>query len=214
MKYCCLIVFIFCTILSNAGIISGICIGTCGTKGVPCKETFGSNWTYNGKCCDDRPCCKFLKAPCVPETCPKGFKLLSNQTSSVNCYYTSGHKQVNWNTAADNCASTDGAYLWRPNTEQEANAVQNELNIHEDVWTGANDIDNDGNFTFAIENGSLSFNDLPFGEGKLYDNLAKVYTPYVDETANKQHKRSVMQRTVHGVQQYMCIERWTKNVKD
>ncbi|XP_063414958.1 tetranectin-like protein isoform X3 [Mytilus trossulus] len=164
MKYCCLIVFIFCTILSNAGIISGICIGTCGTKGVPCKETFGSNWTYNGKCCDDRPCCKFLKAPCVPETCPKGFKLLSNQTSSVNCYYTSGHKQVNWNTAADNCASTDGAYLWRPNTEQEANAVQNELNIHEDVWTGANDIDNDGNFTFAIENGSLSFNDLPFGE--------------------------------------------------
>ncbi|VDI74967.1 Hypothetical predicted protein [Mytilus galloprovincialis] len=106
-----------------------------------------------------------LKAPCVPETSQSSS--IINQTSSVNCYYTSGPKQVSWNTAADNCASTDGAYLWRPNTEQEANAVQNELNIHVDVWTGANDIDNDGNFTFAIENGSLSFNDLPFGEDSL-----------------------------------------------
>ncbi|VDH98588.1 Hypothetical predicted protein [Mytilus galloprovincialis] len=71
-----------------------------------------------------------LKAPCVPEgTCPKGFKLLSNQTSSANCYYLSGLNAVSWNTAKDNCASTDGAYLWRPNTAQEANAVQNEFNI-------------------------------------------------------------------------------------
>ncbi|CAG2216279.1 unnamed protein product [Mytilus edulis] len=182
--------------------------GTCGKKGVPCNETFGSDWTYNGKCCNKRPCCKFLKPPCVPETCPKGFKLLSNQTSSAYCYYTSGPKQVSWNTAADNCASTDGAYLWRPNTEHEAKAVQNEFNIpiKYPIWTGANDIDNDGTFTFAIENGLFSFNDLPFGFGKFYDNLAKVYTPYVDETANKQHKiRSVMLWTVHVIQQYICV---------
>lgn len=65
------------------------------------------------------------------------------------------------------------------------------------LWTGANDIDNDGIFTFALENGSLSFNDLPFGSGKFYDNLAKVYTstPYVDETANAQHKKCVIYRT-------------------
>ncbi|XP_071137193.1 uncharacterized protein [Mytilus edulis] len=179
MKCYCLIVFIFCTIdVSNGGILSGICHssnGICGKKGVPCNETFGSEWTYNGKCCNERPCCKFLKAPCVPETCPNGFKLLSNQPSSANCYYTSGANRVTWNTAADNCASTDGAYLWRPNTAQEANAVQNEFNIPDDlpIWTGANDIDNDGTFTFAIENGPFSFNELPFGLCKFYDNLAK-----------------------------------------
>ncbi|XP_076078932.1 uncharacterized protein LOC143048985 [Mytilus galloprovincialis] len=182
MKCCCLIVFIFCTIdVSNGGILSGICHssnGTCGKKGVPCNETFGSEWTYNGKCCNERPCCKFLKAPCVPETCPKGFKLLSNQPSSANCYNTGDANGVTWNTAADNCASTDGAYLWRPNTAQEANAVQNEFNILNDfvIWTGANDIDNDGTFTFAIENGPFSFNELPFGSDLPFDiNEACVY---------------------------------------
>ncbi|VDI49832.1 Hypothetical predicted protein [Mytilus galloprovincialis] len=142
--------------------------GTCGGKGVPCNDTFGSGWLSNGLCCNDRPCCKFLKAPCVPETCPKGFKLLSNQTSSANCYYSSPADPATWNTwntAEDHCASTDGAYLWRPNTEQEAIAIKNEVNYPSPMrlWTGANDIDNDGIFTFALENGSLSFNDLPFG---------------------------------------------------
>ncbi|CAG2218616.1 unnamed protein product [Mytilus edulis] len=33
-----------------------------------------------------------------------------------------------------------------------------------DVWTGANDIDKDGNYTFAVENGPFSLNNLPFGE--------------------------------------------------
>ncbi|XP_071127362.1 perlucin-like protein [Mytilus edulis] len=182
MKCCCLIVFIFCTIgVSNGGILSRICIGTCGTKGVPCNETFGSDWSYNGRCCNDRPCCKFLKAPCVPEgTCPKGFKLLSNQTSSANCYYLSGLNAVSWNTAKDNCASTDGAYLWRPNTAQEANAVQNEFNIPDEypIWTGANDVDNDGTFTFAIENGPFSFNDLPFGEDRSTNNQVCVFIEY------------------------------------
>ncbi|CAG2253185.1 unnamed protein product [Mytilus edulis] len=136
MKCCCLIVFLFCTIdVSNGGILSGICHssnGTCGKRDVPCKETFGSEWTYIGKCCNKRPCCKFLKAPCVPETCPTGFKLLSNQASSANCYSYHGlDSQLPLPLARDNCATTAGAYLWRPNTEQEANAVNNEFNIPE-----------------------------------------------------------------------------------
>ncbi|XP_071127206.1 uncharacterized protein [Mytilus edulis] len=166
MKCCCLIFFIFCTILSNGGIISGICIGTCGTKGIPCKETFGSDWTSNGKCCDDRPCCKFLKAPCVPEICPNGFTLLSDQTSSANCYSNFGH-DMNWPwvIALDDCSTTAGAYMWRPNTEQEANAVKNEFKIPygKPIWTGANDRDKDGKYTFAVENSPFSFHQRPFG---------------------------------------------------
>ena len=49
---------LYCIGVLYYSVISGICIGTCGKKGIPCKETFGSDWTSNGKCCDDRPCCK------------------------------------------------------------------------------------------------------------------------------------------------------------
>ncbi|CAG2203269.1 unnamed protein product [Mytilus edulis] len=178
MKWCCLIVFIFCTIgVSKGGTLSGKCLasnGKCGEKNVSCNETFGPEWTYNGKCCSGRPCCKFLKAPCVPETCPNGFKLLSNQTSSANCYSTSiGLRSKTWHEAFAICAQTDGAYMWRPNTEQEAKAVLIELNIPVNsvvVWTGANDIDKDGIYTFAVENSTFSLNHLPFGQGKFYDN--------------------------------------------
>ncbi|CAG2212510.1 unnamed protein product [Mytilus edulis] len=100
------------------------------------------------------------------ETCPNGFKLLSNQASSANCYSYFGH-DMNWPwvIARDNCATTAGAYLWRPNTEQEANAVKNEFNIPygKPIWTGANDIDKDGKYTFAVENSPFSFHQRPFG---------------------------------------------------
>ncbi|CAG2209365.1 HEPH [Mytilus edulis] len=90
-------------IVSVQPALSGKCLasnGKCGEKNVSCNETFGPEWTYNGKCCSGRPCCKFLKAPCVPETCPNGFKLLSNQTSSANCYSTSsGQRLVSWHEA-------------------------------------------------------------------------------------------------------------------
>ena len=36
------------------------------------------------------------------------------------------------------------------------------------VWTGANDVDTDGTFTFAIENSPLNVASPPFGAGKFY----------------------------------------------
>ncbi|VDI09247.1 Hypothetical predicted protein [Mytilus galloprovincialis] len=108
-------------------------------KNVPCNETFGPEWTYNGKCCNERPCCRFLKAPCVPETCPNRFKLLSNPTSSANCYSKSKPGGwARWNEAL--------------------------VTNYETVWTGANDIDKDGKYTFAFENSPFSLKHLPFGE--------------------------------------------------
>ncbi|VDH97006.1 Hypothetical predicted protein [Mytilus galloprovincialis] len=106
-----------------------------------------------------------FKALCVPETCPEGFRLVSNQPSSAHCYMYHAHEK-GWEEALDSCASTDGAYLWRPNTEQEGIAVYNEYRITYPfiTWTSANDRDNDGIFTFSNDNGLLSFDDLPFGE--------------------------------------------------
>ncbi|XP_071127361.1 uncharacterized protein [Mytilus edulis] len=178
MKNCCLIVFIFCTIdVSNGGILSGICLasnGTCGKKGVACNETFGSEWTYNGKCCNGKPCCKLLKAPCVPETCPRGFILLENQTNSADCYFYDGRSEL-WEKAKLICASTPGAYLWRPNTIQEANDVRDQIFGKNDVWTGANDRDKDGNYIFDIENSPFSKTSLPFGLGNFNNAADAVY---------------------------------------
>ncbi|XP_063416488.1 uncharacterized protein LOC134698129 [Mytilus trossulus] len=69
---------------------------------------------------------------CVSETCPPGFMLLPNQASSTNCYSDSGATIGNnkmWNAALLDCARTPGAYLWRPNTGQEAAAVRNQFNF-------------------------------------------------------------------------------------
>ncbi|CAG2203281.1 unnamed protein product [Mytilus edulis] len=99
--------------------------------------------------------------PCVSETCPPGFMVLPNQASSTNCYSDSGANAANdlmWNAALTDCTSTSGAYLWRPNTEQEADAIRNKYAIpdNELLWTGANDLAVDGTFTFAIENSPLN----------------------------------------------------------
>ncbi|VDI45842.1 Hypothetical predicted protein, partial [Mytilus galloprovincialis] len=61
------------------------------------------------------------------------------------------------------CAGTPGAYLWRPNTEQEAAAVTSEFNQFRSIFIGANDFDEDGIYTFDTENSSFAFNALPFG---------------------------------------------------
>ncbi|VDI45838.1 Hypothetical predicted protein [Mytilus galloprovincialis] len=85
-----------------------------------------------------------------------------------------GNRMVNVATkdhvANLNCASTPGAYLWRPNTAQEAVGARNELDLMGTwsnllIWTGANDIDQDGIFTFDIENGIFAPNAPPFGTG-------------------------------------------------
>ncbi|CAG2197975.1 unnamed protein product [Mytilus edulis] len=162
---------LYCIGVLYYSVLSGICLasnGTCGKKGVPCKETFGSEWTYTGKCCNERPCCKSFKSPCVPETnCPRDFGLLPDQTSSVNCYSYNGNGKP-WEEAQSICASTPGAYLWRPNTLQEATAIYHEfLKHYTGVWTGANDRDKDGKFTFITDNSPFLLNSIPFGYGKI-----------------------------------------------
>ncbi|CAG2249717.1 unnamed protein product [Mytilus edulis] len=106
--------------------------------------------------------------PCVSETCPNGFMVLPNQASSTNCYSDSGAAATNnlmWNAALLACTTTPGAYLWRPNTQQEAAAVRNKYGLPNNifVWTGANDVDGDGTFTFAIENSQFNLVTPPFG---------------------------------------------------
>ncbi|XP_063414181.1 lectin BRA-3-like isoform X2 [Mytilus trossulus] len=163
MKFCCSIVVIIFTVdVSLGGILSGQCKstnGTCGQRGYSCDATFGDGWKQYGVCCNERPCCKL---PCVSETCPVRFRLLPSQITSTNCYYYGTGKF--WVDARSSCAGTPGAYLWRPNTEQEAAAVTNEFNIR-NVWSGANDFDEDGLYTFDTENSSFAFNALPFGIG-------------------------------------------------
>ncbi|CAG2202787.1 unnamed protein product [Mytilus edulis] len=104
---------------------------------------------------------------CVPETCPTGFMVLPNQASSTSCYSDSGATLRTWNAALLACTMTPGAYLWRPNTQQEAAAVRNKYSIPNsaNVWTGANDVDTDGTFTFAIENSQLNLAAPLFGTG-------------------------------------------------
>ncbi|CAC5369475.1 unnamed protein product [Mytilus coruscus] len=67
--------------------------------------------------------------PCVPQGCPSEYRLLDNQMVSTNCYFYSGTSERNWQEALVNCLSTPGAYLWSPNTEDEAIAVRNEFTI-------------------------------------------------------------------------------------
>ncbi|VDI40779.1 Hypothetical predicted protein [Mytilus galloprovincialis] len=61
MKFCCLIVTIFCAIrVSHCGRLTGNCLtsnGKCARKGVACDDAFGEGWIDKGKCCNDRPCC-------------------------------------------------------------------------------------------------------------------------------------------------------------
>ncbi|XP_071141573.1 pulmonary surfactant-associated protein D-like isoform X2 [Mytilus edulis] len=102
-------------------------------------------------------------APCVP--CPDGYSLLDNQTVSPNCYYYSASIEDTWQSAQANCSNTDGAYLWRPNSEAEAEAVRDKFFnlLTPRLWTGANDLNNDNTFEFVTDGGLFSFNAAPFG---------------------------------------------------
>ncbi|CAG2194736.1 unnamed protein product [Mytilus edulis] len=105
-----------------------------------------------------------------------GFILLANQTNSADCYFYDGRSEL-WEKAKLICASTPGAYLWRPNTIQEANDVRDQIFRTRVVWTGANDRDKDGNYIFDIENSPFSKTSVPFGSG-LFRNEAELV--YVD----------------------------------
>ncbi|CAC5410433.1 MRC [Mytilus coruscus] len=102
--------------------------------------------------------------PCVP-SCPEGYVLLNDRSASPNCYYFNQMFGITWQNVRDRCATTPGAYLWRPNSEAEANAVRDTFNIpnNEIVWTGAQDSAESGNFAFIIDIGPFSFENPPFG---------------------------------------------------
>ncbi|CAG2236046.1 V2R [Mytilus edulis] len=175
MKFCCLIVILFCTIhVSTGGRLTGNCLasnGKCGRKGLTCDDAFGKGWIEKGKCCNGGPCCKLS---CVP--CPEGYVELDDQTASRNCYVYAKSDRLyeRWATASFICSSTPGAYLWRPNSEEETKAVYKQFNVPglEFIWTGANSPGQDGNFVFAVDNGVFNYANLPFGTENL---SIKVY---------------------------------------
>ncbi|VDI22819.1 Hypothetical predicted protein, partial [Mytilus galloprovincialis] len=64
-----------------------------------------------------------------------------------------------------------GAYLWRPNSEAEANAVKNKFEFEtNEIWTGANSPTHDDKFIFDVENVALSISSPPFGEFNNFEN--------------------------------------------
>ncbi|CAG2203714.1 unnamed protein product [Mytilus edulis] len=70
----------------------------------------------------------YSEGPCktLPTTCPEGYTKLTNQRISPNCYLFGGSNTENrtdWHVANAICTSTPGAYLWIPETEEEAKAV-------------------------------------------------------------------------------------------
>ncbi|XP_052076658.1 lectin BRA-3-like [Mytilus californianus] len=104
--------------------------------------------------------------PCVPTNCPARYRLLSDQTASPNCYFFSEDNKKIWSDALKACTSTPGAYLWRPNTRTEANAVKDTFGFQttQSIWTGANSPTHDENYVFAVDNAAFSLTNLPFGE--------------------------------------------------
>ncbi|CAG2215058.1 unnamed protein product [Mytilus edulis] len=63
LKFYCVIAIVVSTFnLSYAGLLTRQCkamSGTCGVKDLTCDLKFGTGWTLIGKCCGNRPCCKF-----------------------------------------------------------------------------------------------------------------------------------------------------------
>ncbi|XP_071127309.1 uncharacterized protein [Mytilus edulis] len=108
--------------------------------------------------------------PCVPTSCPDGYMLLNDQTASPNCYLFSGLAKGKWYYAKRQC-TMKGAYLWRPNSEAEANAVKNKFEFGtNEIWTGASSPTHDDKFVFDVENVDLSILSPPFGEFNNFEN--------------------------------------------
>ncbi|CAG2215493.1 unnamed protein product [Mytilus edulis] len=107
---------------------------------------------------------------CVPTNCPANYRLLNDQTASSNCYFDSGtQSDLIWSDARKTCTDTAGAYLWRPNSRAEADAVKNTFDISngEEVWTGGHSPTQDQNYVFADNmdnNAAFILFSIPFGE--------------------------------------------------
>ncbi|XP_063399490.1 uncharacterized protein LOC134684138 isoform X2 [Mytilus trossulus] len=110
-----------------------------------------------------------LPTPCVPTNCPEGYMLLDDQTISPNCYFHST-QDAEWANALSTCTMTQGAYLWRPNTEAEAKAVFEKFLCSTTLWTGAYSPGSDGNYVFAVENGVFDYTNVPFGNTVTFEN--------------------------------------------
>ncbi|CAG2187942.1 unnamed protein product [Mytilus edulis] len=109
--------------------------------------------------------------PCVSTSCPEGYIISNDLTTSTNCYFFGGDDKQNWTNALNICRMK-GAYLWAPNTVAEAFAVKNTTGFgkHEDIWTGLYSPTSDENFEFVDVGGALTLDTLPFGERDQIDN--------------------------------------------
>ncbi|CAG2203715.1 unnamed protein product [Mytilus edulis] len=115
----------------------------------------------------------YSEGPCktLPTTCPEGYTKLTNQRISPNCYLFGGSNTENrtdWHVANAICTSTPGAYLWIPETEEEAKAVLVKFDAFGklqgfDIFTGANNLADRNRYVYAGTNGIFDPNNLPFG---------------------------------------------------
>ncbi|CAC5357501.1 unnamed protein product [Mytilus coruscus] len=113
---------------------------------------------------------KQCEAPCktLSTTCPEGYSKLTNQSISPNCYLFEGNRtsdRPRWYAALARCISTPGAYLWIPETIEEADAIRDKFNIDGiDVHIGANNLIDSDTYVYAVTNDTFDWDNLPFGE--------------------------------------------------
>ncbi|XP_052063112.1 uncharacterized protein LOC127702848 [Mytilus californianus] len=115
---------------------------------------------------------KKCEAPCktLPTTCPVGYSKLTNQSISPNCYLFEGNNtsdRPTWYAALARCISTPGAYLWIPETIEEAEAIRDKFNIVEhgfDIYVGANNLVDSDTYVYSVTNDTFDWDNLAFGE--------------------------------------------------
>ncbi|XP_071168269.1 uncharacterized protein [Mytilus edulis] len=172
---CCLIVIILCTIhVSTGGKLTRNCMasnGSCGRKYSTCEDVFGEEWIAKGKCCDRRPCCKHINHANLVCGCPLGFTRIP--ADSGNCYFTCDSFS-NWQGAQLECIGKD-AYLWEPNTIEEADELRRVLlDVRDRYWTGASDQANEDILPSFEQGSGLPFtlttsNDSPSSNCVTYE---------------------------------------------
>ncbi|CAC5390716.1 unnamed protein product [Mytilus coruscus] len=143
--------------------------GKCKGKAKSNYELSGEKYGYH----DQENPCKRCKAPCktLPTACPERYTKLTNQSISPNCYLFGGRSETNitdWHVANAICTSTPGAYLWIPETKEEAEAVLVKFDIFVtlnefQVFTGANNLADKNSYVYAVTNDPFDQYNLPFG---------------------------------------------------
>ncbi|XP_052103632.1 uncharacterized protein LOC127737139 [Mytilus californianus] len=136
------------------------------------KNNYELRYKKNGYHDQENPC-KRCKAPCktLPTTCPEGYTKLTNQSISPNCYLFGGSNvtyRTDWHVANAICTSTPGAYLWIPETREEAEAVLVKFDVfgilgNFDVFTGANNLADRYSYVYSVTNDPFDQDNLPYG---------------------------------------------------